>query len=161
MKQLKYLLLLLMAFLSIAAILEKWAGTNWLDPKCETIVIPVVDHCIDTGRYNLPNPVEKGGIEIDHANYDIMKAAYDGPTPPPELFIGTLISKQAIDKMFDGEPTANSLVCRMAKDNLGNGTMVYKVVRSNDFKIGPGGTGIGPYFFYSPFHCPVDCAEIP
>ena len=163
MKLLKYLLIMLMIFLSIAALLEKLGYSEWLDDDCNTIIDPVSgSHCDDSLRYNGPSTY-LGGNQIDVQNFKNWKALYDNQTPlDTSKFKGTLISKQAIDMMFNGDSTANVLVCHMAIDSTGSKTMVYEVKRSDNYKIVPielGPVAPPPYFFYSPYHCPDMCID--
>lgn len=121
----KTLVIIVLGALVLAFYLDEKCVIDWIPSTCsvdtiiktDTVVISnPVGHCDDASRYNATSDVIGGGRIINSNDAHAMMSQFDARFHiAPQR--GVVISKRALDNMFDRNETFNSIGCYFALDN--------------------------------------------
>lgn len=116
----KTIIIILLAGLVVALFLDEKCVVDWIPSSCSVDTIIKLDtvevnlaHCNDSNRYNDSTDLVGGGIIISTTEARSLIAAFNSQFHPGNQK-GVVISKRAIDAIFDNNESANSLVCYFA-----------------------------------------------
>ena len=169
MKNLKNLIIIVLAGMVIMFYLDENCTFNWYPSTCQIDTIIQIDtitlggfHCDDTNRYHPTTDSAGGGKLVTENDAKAMMTDFTNQFHTGAQK-GVTISKRALDKIFDGNETSNTLICYFAYSNADSKIhLVFEPFTSEYNQIDPraGQTIPANNYFYSEGFCPYWCGVL-
>ena len=167
----KTILIIFLSGLVVFLLLDARCIIDWIPSTCQVDTLIQTDtveivgvgaHCNDAIRYDSATDVSGGGKLISTTLVQTYMAEFKARYNQGEQK-GVLISKRAIDAIFDNNETANSLVCYFGLGTDGKIQLIFepKSSRLNLVStISTNPTSVTVSYFCSESTCPEECGSI-